>query len=304
MPETLSVTHCIQHHHKRTSAGVSTLVAPLVLSESSPIGGVVSEKMYQDVYSALLQIWPRSHDLELIYRLAVRNPNMLRGPFFSPHSTSDCEDGQLVEDLLHGSPHGLHPVLLARKLLLMSILFQQLPSHARSVRELAIRLLKTVASLVTANDELVQTVEGIECIALETMIHNNRGDLRQALLSLRRTMVLAQFMGLHKKEEPSLPHFIDAQTRGRIDLKYIWIHLVASDRYLSLMLGIPQAWTDNSFLQREPSLPCSPLEQLEKLLLLVGGRILDRNEEEMQDLATTQAIDRLLQRASNCMPPR
>jgi hypothetical protein len=265
-------------------------------------------KTYDSVNCALAEVWPCDRDLDVIFNGTSKDCSILHSPFNSPHSNLEGKNDASPRDALVLPPYGAHPVLIARKLLLLSAFLQRfLPENSTGTPGfdgMADRLLNAATTLVTTNDELLQSIEGIECVALESMVHNYRGNLRKALLSLRRAMVLAQLSGLHRQTFSSSIKVIEPQTRARIGFDYIWFRLVESDRYLSLMLGVPQSWSDNAFLERKELKLCSPVEQFERLLIIVGGRILDRNERNVQDLAVTQEIDHLLQCASTCMPPQ
>lgn len=268
---------------------------------------VPNSETYHMSYSALVEVWPCDRDLELVFGMDAQISEVLRGPLYCPYSNVPCKT-VTPRDILQLPPYGAHLVLVARKHLLLSTVLQRFASQISSdithIGHTIERLLHAAATLVTTKDELVQSVEGVECIALESMIHNYAGNLHRALLSSRKAMTLAQLLGLHRKTLPQWPKVIESQTRTRIDFDYIWFRLVETDRYLSLMLGVPQAWPDNDFLEKKQLELCSPLEKLERILLIAGGRILDRNEKDIQDHIITQEIDQLLQFASHCMPPQ
>jgi hypothetical protein len=265
-------------------------------------------KTYHNVYCALAAVWPCDRDLSLICDVTSKDFSILHSPLNSPHSNLEDQHHVSPKEVLELPSYGAHPVLVARKLLLLSAFLRRfLPENSTGTPGLdgmADRLLNASTTLVTTNDELLQSIEGIECVTLESMVHNYRGNLRRALLSLRKAMVLAQLLGLHRQTHSVSLKVIEPQTRARIDFDYIWFRLVESDRYLSLMLGVPQSWSGNAFLEMRELRLCSPIEQFERLLIVISGRILDRNERDVQDLAVTQEIDHLLQCASTYMPPQ
>uniref|UniRef100_A0A8H7K8N4 Zn(2)-C6 fungal-type domain-containing protein n=1 Tax=Bionectria ochroleuca TaxID=29856 RepID=A0A8H7K8N4_BIOOC len=104
-------------------------------------------------------------------------------------------------------PETAHPVLLARKLLHLSLCMQQLdPSFDRSSLRLQQGLEEAMqgyfhlaTSMVTCHDELLNSLEGLECLICEAVYLVNCGNLRRALVCLRRASTLAQFMGMHRK---------------------------------------------------------------------------------------------------------
>ncbi|KAK6527295.1 hypothetical protein TWF281_010482 [Arthrobotrys megalospora] len=168
------------------------------------------------------------------------------------------------------------------------------------------RAVETAVRLVTSNDDLAGSVEGIECILIESMFQNSEGNLRRAYLSMRRALVLAQMIGLDKAKCPNSPllKFIDPATKLRIDPQQMWFRLLQSDRYLSLMLGLPQGTVDNSFATAAALEGRTPMEKMERLNCSAAGRIIQRNSADMHDLMMTKEIDEMLQEASALMPPK
>ena len=83
-------------------------------------------------------------------------------------------------------PPGSHPAFIAWKLVALGSYLQALPpSSAESLIALGVRpsevmsrAVDTAHRLVTCNDELVNSIEGIECISIEAMYHNDGGNLR------------------------------------------------------------------------------------------------------------------------------
>ena len=213
--------------------------------------------------------------------------------------------------MLQLPPPGSHPALVARKLLILSSYLQAFPPCGIQnlcrlgvdYRDIMSRAVDTAHCVVNCNDELVASIEGIECITIESMYHNNAGNLRRAWVTMRRAMLIAQMMDLHRGGTP--PSMKTLERRTCIRPEHIWFRLVQSDRYLSLMLGLPQGAPENSFFATEKALEaCTPTERLQRIDCVVAGRILQRNEADINDLAATQEIDHLLQKASMTMPPQ
>jgi hypothetical protein len=147
-----------------------------------------------------------------------------------------------------------HPTAIARTLLYISICLQQLPPNFNtkqlhfptSVESRIDRYISTVQTLITSDDELVTTIEGLECLILQGVFHINSGNPRRAWLTFRRALNIAQLMGLHKRDTP-VPG-------GRA----MWFHVVQADRYLGLLLGMPCGCADDGeFLRSQPRLPQS-----------------------------------------------
>ena len=158
---------------------------------------------------------------------------------------------------------------------------------------------------MTTDDRVANSLDAIECIMIEAMYHNNAGNIRQAWMTHRRAMSGGQMVGLHLlSPTDGLPKVLDAGTRDRIDPDYMWDRLVITDRYLSLVLGLPQCSDETPLLYSPEDPPYVPLEQLKRMASVAGGLILERNRDCIRDPEKTQEIDELLQRAEATMPPR
>lgn len=145
------------------------------------------------------------------------------------------------------------------------------------------------------------TVESLICIILEGVFEINCGNLRRAWVVHRRAMTVAQLMGLHRSPMPLLKR-IDPELDAKPE--FMWFRIVYIDRYLSLLLGLPQGTSDKSMgamsvLRHEP-----PLGKFERLLTVIASRILERNESAFatSEITTTQSIDSELLRVSKSMP--
>ncbi|KAH8202027.1 hypothetical protein TruAng_003782 [Truncatella angustata] len=171
-------------------------------------------------------------------------------------------------------------------------------------RVLMSRVFSTASRLVTSNDEFVNSLEGIECIMIESMYLNNAGELRRAWMTNRRAMTIAQMLGLNTSSN-SASTILEADTRARIDPDYMWFRLVCNDRYLSLMLGLPQGSIDSAFAAPEALQGCTALERMERLMTAAGGLILQRGSTfERADVTTTYKIDKMIQEAAALMSPQ
>ncbi|KAK0726669.1 hypothetical protein B0T21DRAFT_422515 [Apiosordaria backusii] len=260
------------------------------------------------IASGLLQAWPSQGDLNLILDLPLQSS--LRELLFKVGGLLSANPGVPDElslrDVLQRPPSGMHPVLIARKLLLLGLLLQDSPTSSAKPLEglttdhqdLLSRAVERAVSLVTSSDQLTDSAEGIECIMMESMYHDRAGNLRRSWVATRRAMTMAQLMGLHRGAP--VRSYLNTQTS--VDPEYLWSRIVQSDRYLSLMLGLPHGSPENSFATSKTLEACAPAERLRRLHCVAAGHILQRND--LNDLSSPQEIDGLLQRASACMPSR
>lgn len=272
-----------------------------------PIPNSQTAGLHGDVCRSLLAAWPDESQIESISKTLIDTPDCLHGLVFISEASSQSP----LEMLQLPSP-GSHPVLIARRLLLLGLYLQAIPpSGTRILTELGIsfqeimsRAVDTAHNLVTSNDELVASlIEGIECITMEGMFHNNAGSLRRSWLTMRRAMLMAQMMSLHRGMKTATFKSLEGRTDIRPD--DIWFRLVQWDRYLSMMLGLPQgAPGDGSFATDKRLEGCTPMERLQRIDCLVGGRILQRDETDINNLELTQEIDHLLHKAASSVPPQ
>ncbi|KAJ4311389.1 hypothetical protein N0V84_010482 [Fusarium piperis] len=206
--------------------------------------------------------------------------------------------------LLQLPPSGSHPALFARKLLILATFLQGLPSLSTvrldtlgiDYHGLMSRLVRTAHNLVTCNDELVTSLEGLECILLEALYENYSGNLRRSWLAARRAVAIAQMMGLNRGVEPP------SLTGASIKPDDMWSLLIQFDRYLCLMLGLPQSSFDDSYADAEVLDSCPPWERMHRLCTVACGRILQRKLSDMYDKKTVEEIGKILQDASTTMP--
>ncbi|OTA94729.1 hypothetical protein M434DRAFT_382830 [Hypoxylon sp. CO27-5] len=259
----------------------------------------------------LLAVWPSQHDLDLILSIPIGGSILLHGLICQPYS--GLVSGQVTSPrlLLQPPSRRSHPVLIARKLLLLSSLLQGIPpcsidqlvGLSSDYSVLMSRLFNIATKLVTSHDELISSVDGVECVMFESMYLNRAGNLRRAWLVNRRAMAMAQMLGLHVGNSSS-DLFLEKETRDRINPHYMWFRLVVSDRYLSLMLGLPQGSLETSFPNLEAIDNCVPMERMERMEVVAAGLILQRNTAERTNFAATYRIDQILQEAAASMPPQ
>lgn len=169
-------------------------------------------------------------------------------------------------------------------------------------RAIMARAVETAHSCVTCNDDILESIEGIECLMIESMYQSNAGNLRSAWHLIRRAMLIAQMMGLHRGNRFQSLRFLDVDTRTRVYPEFMWFRLIQMNRYLSLMLGMLQGTPNNSFADCQLLKGCTPTERMQRMDCVAAGYILQRNEAGLYDAATTCMIDQLLQESAMSLP--
>ncbi|KAB5545756.1 hypothetical protein GE09DRAFT_967838 [Coniochaeta sp. 2T2.1] len=202
-----------------------------------------------------------------------------------------------------------HPIMIAKFMLNLAEYLQYIPHTPGLIDRLGeaprvlMKRLADAAITVTTNEELMGTVESLECIILEGAYQANSGNLRRSWLAFRRAIVVGQLMGIHRSRIPNVKK-LDANTKA--DPKFMWYRIQFADRYLCLMLGLPAGSLDNSFANEAAMVDEPPVNRLERRMTVIASRILERNEGggENCSLAVTQSIDLDLQKAAKLMPSK
>ena len=167
------------------------------------------------------------------------------------------------------------------------------------------RLADAAISLVTSNNDLVSSIEGLECVILECLYHTNVGNLRKALIVIRRAMVIAQLMGFHQPGSRAQCKVLDHETEAHP--QFVWFRIVCTERHLCLMLGLPQGTPDHSMASDAMLAGDTPMGRLERIHCVVTSRILERNQSSLNsddEYALTHELDRELQRAASDLPSK
>lgn len=216
------------------------------------------------------------------------------------------------ETLLEIPGPKMHPVLIARHMLLLATFIQQLhptvhkeiqglSESPRAIRE---RLVDLAINLVTTNDELLGSIEGIECLMIECVYQANLGNLRRGWVSNRRAMTITQLMGLNRVDNQPQCNILDPKTKYHPP--YMWFRIVFLDRYLCLLLGVSQGSLDCSMASDALLASDNPTGRLERTHCVVASRILERNESHSSssDITSRQTLDLELQRAARSLPSK
>ncbi|KAJ0160997.1 hypothetical protein CTA2_6960 [Colletotrichum tanaceti] len=305
----------------------STMVAATVPSSSLTPGGVIPEtrtpqgrrprsgSKYEKVCRELHSAFPSPEDAKTIVH-SSRGPVFLLAMFYS------------YQDILEGNSPATaaltvvpdvdkHPAVLARKLLQLTICLQQLPpsfdssqlelgSKGSSIQDKMNEWAAVAGRLVTSNEELLGSAEGLECLVLLGFYLLNSGNLRKAWLVMRRALSLAQLMGIDADLAPPPPlkscdPATDASTIPASQT--FWYRINFCDRYISLLLGLPAGTQDNSFLMTDQFLVRdTPMERLEKRYTAIALRIIERNRAPAHETYTmTQSVDCELENAAKSM---
>ncbi|THC92573.1 hypothetical protein EYZ11_007936 [Aspergillus tanneri] len=262
-------------------------------------------KLSQALHAAL----PSPEDLEIMLKAGAHVSIYFHQVMMAPYSDVE-RDGLDLLGTAWPDPD-THPVLLAKYIFLLAITLQyvdpesyeQINRMSEPPRVIMTRLANTAIDRVTAHDELLGTVEGLECVVLEGIYQANCGNLRRAWIAFRRAMALGQLMGIHRDGHRPLK-VIDSRTTKVTNTSFLWYRIVNTDRFLCLMLGLPQGSLDRSMSAESALAQDTPIGRLERLHCTIASLILERNEKDpgSYSFETTKEIDLKLQEAAQTMP--
>ncbi|KAL2817858.1 hypothetical protein BJX63DRAFT_429548 [Aspergillus granulosus] len=204
-----------------------------------------------------------------------------------------------------------HPVVIARKLLQLALCLQQLDPafdqsvlhFDRSLKDTMFLYFNIATTKVTCREDLLDSIEGLECLVYEGIFLVNSGNIRRALACLRRASTLAQFMGLHRKVP--YKHMRQYDSGTHVSSAVVWQHITFLERYMCLLLGMPTAMARIRIGSDEPLPGDTSLDWFEKVQTDMFERMIERNQERnYHDLAATQQIDYELNKIANSVPSK
>ncbi|RVX75134.1 hypothetical protein B0A52_01411 [Exophiala mesophila] len=200
-----------------------------------------------------------------------------------------------------------HPVLIARDMLMLAAALQYLspnttiPGLGEHHHVIMDRLAESAINLVTTNDVFLGTLEGLENICLEACYHSDAGNIRRAWITMRRAVMAAQLMGLHRSGHH---RFKVISNDKDLDPEELWACTVSMERIMSLLLGLPTSTAAAKLAVQLTPRDASQAVNMTAFVTEVTGRILQRNEcsESGKSLEMTKEIDGELIKVSEQMP--
>ena len=267
---------------------------------------------YIQLSRTLFEALPGQGDIESIWTAgSCTSVHLIHHFHMTPEENGEAGYDDLKEKLLRRPGPGTHPVLIARYMLMLAKFMQYLhPDRFKSLDGLSLppgalmrRLTETANSLAIENEELLATVEGLECVIIEGTIQANLGNIRRAWLSFRRALSIAQLMGIHRVVNHLPLNFVDTPS-PMTNYHVMWFRIVYVDRFLSLMLGLPPGSPDYGIANTSTLAKETPLGQLSRVHCAAASQILERNDGTLHglDYEITRNIDQRLKRVANSLP--
>ncbi|KAJ9484591.1 hypothetical protein VN97_g8773 [Penicillium thymicola] len=150
------------------------------------------------------------------------------------------------------------------------------------------QLANSAMKLVNTNDILLGTLEALENLILEGIYHIDRGNIRRAWNTMRRAVMTAQLLGLHR---PGHYRFKVVNQQSDLDPAAMWACVVSTEQFLCLLLGLPTSTNGASF-----AIPRVESGNLPILIPDMVPKIIERNQmhSPQEALDMTQEIDQEL----------
>ncbi|KAF2842910.1 hypothetical protein M501DRAFT_911060, partial [Patellaria atrata CBS 101060] len=154
------------------------------------------------------------------------------------------------------------------------------------------RYLALVHRWIVFDDEYASTLHGMECILFAGKCYSDIGQARRAWLAFRRGLIFAQLTGLHRN------HAMDPARDS------IFWGLYTSDRFLSMMLGLPYGINDlHCDLEIRAKGEGSCLMEFMAKVSVIAGEVIDRTQGFIEhSYSTVLDLDQRLDNVLALMP--
>lgn len=249
------------------------------------------------ITDALLRALPSRRDIEILLDKVHKTAEYCCQSNFQIRRTSK----ETPKDHFPAPPNLLcpasHPVLLANQMIVFAAALQHIPPNqkipgvTKHHHVIMQELTESAIKLVTTNDVLLGTLEGLENIILEAFYHIDSGNMRRSWITMRRAVMAGQLLGLHR---PGHYRFKVINEKSNLDPEAMWASIVTMERVLSLLLGLPTSTGSPSSAILEAPRTSQETYNLPTLLSSMTARVLERNQVTVsqQALEMTQEIDR------------
>ncbi|KIM96948.1 hypothetical protein OIDMADRAFT_148112 [Oidiodendron maius Zn] len=191
-------------------------------------------------------------------------------------------------------------------LLSLASCIQQLPASFKlsygttpaPLETLHVCYMESAEAFLTPDEGIACTIDGLECMMAQVRYYLNFGLPRKSWLIIRRAVTFLQVLSKTN----------DAISGGQMDNRerILWFHMWQADRSLSLILGLPYAFSSFPYRIQSAYGPGSILPtkaQFMFKLATVAGHVIDRNQQQDDSQYTaTLNIDLQLEECRNIMP--
>ena len=262
------------------------------------------------VLALLRSMMPKINDVRLIVR-STRNPLDMWREIFPDTLLGEFVRDKHYEDLWSQISQALtsNDVPVKVKILLcLTICLQQLPtsfdmsetSLPFSVEALQSQYLATAESVLAVDATLTTTVDGLECMLMQSRFYVNMGRPRMAWLAGQRALSIFQVLGKHRQMR-------DTSNASAKRWEALRMEFWQRDRWISLLLGLPHA---SSHIKSDIIPFPSPADEMQLTQIfwtnlgIIAGHVIERNQNPSKmTFSATLEIDQEIDQLRRSMPP-
>ena len=293
------------------SALSSSQTAPLAVSRAnlgSESASSNSNNDSQELSHTLLAALPCRTDLQALSNASNRRPALLNTHLTRSYGTLHRQGFKAGDGAIGPTPQAqAHPVLVARFMLQLAILVQdmhtdthpELKGLSESSEQILQRSANTAIKFVSTQDDLVGSMEALECVVLESVYWCNSGNLKRAWASNRRAIGYAQLMGLNSTksgEQQSQPPKVLDPRAPSAEPQHLWFRIVSFDLLLGRILGFSPGLCDRDLLNSLELESDTVLGRIERVHFRVLAQIVMRGRIEAENMV--DALDQQLRVAA------
>ena len=287
--------------------------SPSAEASRQRLAGYASNLEHKQLTQGLLAALPPSNDIEEICKVISGKKfyfHLICNQSFASLEQNGFTPLDLPLSATEFLDDSCHPTLLARNMILVALILQgQEPrefgaliiSHTITMNQ----LIEAASALLSRNDELNDTMESLECFLYESIYHKSSGNFKRAWFVIRRAMLVAQTMGIH--QSGSQQRAVKSITPNyNPDSSFIWFRIIYSDRFLSLLLGLPQGSSDDSIASAAMLAADTPMGRLDRQQAMVASRLIEKNVQGTldDDFPFAKEMDASLLSVAKSMPAR
>lgn len=220
---------------------------------------------------------------------------------FIPYSASNDRSSAAREFILDSLRSG-SPMSAAKAVLFLCLCIQQLHVDWRkrylqniqmSHNNLINHYLDHADALLTLDERIQDSLDGIECRLLQLKIYFNMGKPRKAFYAARSALTTALFLGLHRP---------DKHTNAR--KRDLWAQVWQGERIVSTVVGLPSATSDSHPGISEKYTFDAPGAKLMHRIAVICGHLNERNQDkDINDYSATAKLSQELQACIDDLPP-
>lgn len=198
------------------------------------------------------------------------------------------------------------PAGLAKVLFCLANCIQQLPEDFDFLQtnlplapeRLQVSYLSAAESVLSMDHSLGNTIDGVECMLIQSTFYVNKGKPRTAWLICQRGISICHVVGVDGS--------LKADTPITMRWKSAWFQFWSRDRQLSLLLGLPQASTSeqSSLVELGEKTGKEKWQAVWTNLSILAGRLINRNRSpDPTDLKATLGIEADMELLKQVMTP-